>query len=149
MKKLIVAAAVAAVASLGAASHVNAQAFYPGPSGAPAAGGTYGTYGSYPGTYGTYPSYPEQGATAARRVRERQDDDRYAHSGRRDEERRRSQHDDRGNYDRQSRSGYGTTSASGDIPSRIGNHESTVDPRGRVTVYPRDARVGRQGWGRR
>jgi hypothetical protein len=149
MKKLMVAAAVAAVASLSVASRVNAQAFYPGPTGAPAAGGTYGTYGGYPGTYGTYPSYPQQNPTASHRDRDRDDDNRYARNDRRDDDRRRSEYDRRDNYDRQSRSGYGTTSATSGVPSRVGNRESAAEARGRTTGNSRDARTGRDAWDRR
>ena len=141
MKKLIVAAAVAAVASMGAVSRVNAQAFYPGPTGAPAAGGTYGTYGSYPGRYGTYPSYPQESASHRDR-----DHDRHVRNDRRDDDRRDRE---RGAYDRQARSVYGTTTASTTTPSRISAHESNVDRRRQSRVDPRDGHSVGDGRSRR
>jgi hypothetical protein len=126
MRKLIVAAAVATLASLGAVRQVNAQAFYPGQTaGTPI---TRGSYNPHPGTYGTYPRQAPV-ATSSRR-----DDDRYArHDGRDDDDRRsydaaRRRNDERGSQYRQygqngryGQSGYGTRSTTS-APSRIAEH---------------------------
>lgn len=130
MRKLIVAAAVATLASLGAYRHLNAQAFYPGPiAGTPA---TRGSYDPYPGTYG---SYPRQSPSAAKSQR---DHDRYAQDRRDDHNRRASNDKRRRDNDRDDRYGqygqngeygesgqygqsrYGTRST--DAPSRIAAH---------------------------
>ena len=53
MRKIMIAAAVAALASLGAIRHANAQAFYPSGS---ASVPTHGGYSTNPGGYQGYPS---------------------------------------------------------------------------------------------
>jgi hypothetical protein len=127
MRKLLAAAAVIAVGTLGMASRASAQAYYPGTNGAPASQGGYypypGTYGGYPGNYGTYPSYPQQSST----VRDhRRDDDRYDRRARRDDDDRRDRNDNRYQYDRRDNYGYGVGA---NVPSRVGNHDAGVNGR--------------------
>jgi len=136
MRKLLVAAAVIAVGSLGMASKASAQAYYPGSNGAPATQGGYypypGTYGGYPGTYGTHPSYPQQSTTA--REHRRDDDDRYDRRARRNDDDRQSQYQTRDQYARRGNSNYGTyndnygVGANG-APSRVANHEAGANGR--------------------
>ena len=61
MRKIMIAAAVAALASVGAIRHADAQAFYPNGS---ASAPTHGGYSTYPGGHQAYPSqrpaYPSQ-----------------------------------------------------------------------------------------
>lgn len=135
MRKLLVAAAVIAVGSLGMASRASAQAYYPGSNGAPASQGGYypypGTYGGYPGAYGTYPSYPQQSSTARRHRRD--DDDRYNRGTRRDDDDRGSQYETRDQYDRRGNANYNYNYNYGrgvqGAPSRVSNHESGADGR--------------------
>lgn len=144
MRKLLIAAAVIAVGSLGMAASASAQAYYPGSNGAPARQGGYsypGTYGTYPGTYGTYPSYPQQSTTA--REHRRGDDDRYDRRARRDDDRSqyqaRDQYDRRGNYNSNYNYNYGV--GVNGAPSRVGNHEAGTNGRYRS----RNGRWGRDG----
>jgi hypothetical protein len=125
MRKLLIAAAVAAVGAVGFAGRADAQAFYPKtphtnvPARVQGAYGTQGAYG-YPGQYPSYPGqYPQYPTTSNRRYddrghvrrdRDRDDDDRSR--------------DDR--YDRRSNYGYGSRSTSGyDAPSRVADHDAT------------------------
>ena len=141
MRKLLVAAAVIAVGSLGMASRARAQAYYPGSNGAPASQGGYypypGTYGGYPGSYGTYPSYPQQSSTV--RNHRRDDDDRYDRSARRDDDDRRARNDNRYQYDRRDNYGYGV--GANTVPSRVGNHDAGANGR----YQSRDAKWHRDG----
>ena len=129
MRKLLVAAAVIAVGSLGMASRASGQAYYPGRNGAPA---TQGGYYPYPGTYGTYPSYPQQSTTV--RKHHRDDADRYDRRARRDDDDRRSQYQTRDQYDRRGNYNYGNYNSNygvgaNDEPSRVSNHEAGANGR--------------------
>jgi hypothetical protein len=138
MRKLIVAAAVATLASLGAIRQANAQAFYPGQTaGTPA---TRGSYNPYPGTYGTYPRQTPVANTS------RRDDDRDARNGHRNDDDRRSnsdaqrRYDERdgqyGQYGQYGQSGYGTRSTTS-APSRIAAHTSGTNTARRNTSWDR------------
>lgn len=143
MRKLLVAAAVIAVGSLGMASRASAQAYYPGSSGAPAGQGGYypypGTYGTYPGTYGTYPSYPQQSTTA--REHRRDDDDRYDRHARRDDDDRRSQYQQRDRYDRRGNDNYNYGAGVNGAPSRVADHDAGANGR----YQSRNRQWGRDG----
>ena len=122
MRKIMIAAAVAALASVGAIRHADAQAFYPNGS---ASAPTHGVYSTYPGGHQAYPSqrpayplqYPSRNATTSRR-RDADDD-----NARRN--------------DRYNSNGYG---ASG-LPSRIPANGATAGSRRRTdrnTQWSRD-----------
>lgn len=131
MRKLLVAAAVIAVGSLGMAKRTSAQAYYPGSNGAPATQGGYypypGTYGGSPGTYGAYPSYPQQSSTV--RNHRRDDDDRYNRRARRDDDDRQSRYQSRDQYDRRSNYNYNYGAGVNGAPSRVANHQSRANGR--------------------
>ena len=131
MRKLLFAAAVIAVGSLGMASRASAQAYYPRSNGAPATQGGYypypGTYGGYPGTYGTYPAYPQQSTTV--RNHRRDDDDRYDRRARRDDDDRQSGYQSRDVYDRRGNHNYSYGAGVNGAPSRVANHESAANGR--------------------
>jgi hypothetical protein len=142
MRKLIVAAAVAAVASLGLVGRANAQAFYPGSSAqAPTTRGTYDP--NYP--YGAYPSYPaqypSQYPSASQRKR---DDDHDRDVRRRDEDRDRDRRPGYGSssqYDQRSGTyGYPTRGSTSNAPARVTEHTSDVYSRGTSRTGQRDSR---------
>jgi hypothetical protein len=118
MRKLLVAAAVAAVATLGFAGHASAQAFYPKtPTNVPArVGGAYGypsqQYPTYPGDYSTPSHKRHDRDEKARRDRDRDDDD------------RRWQNSDRERSDRGANYGYGTNAGAYSVPSRVGGYDT-------------------------
>lgn len=133
MRKLIVAAAVAAIASLGVVGTAHAQSYNPGTT-----QGTYGTYNPYPGTHGSYPpqaqpTYPSQRRDA---------NDRYADHDRLDRKHRRADENaarrsDSREYGYGSGYGTGTTNA----PSRVAEHTMTsVQPRSAARNGHYDAR---------
>jgi hypothetical protein len=133
MRKIMIAAAVAALASLGAIRHANAQAFYPSGS---ASVPTHGGYSTNPGSYQGYPSrrpayppqYPSRNATTSRRAHD--DDDNVRRN------------------DRYGASGYGASGygASG-LPSRIPANGATARSRRRTdrnTQWARDRNWDRE-----
>ena len=128
MRKIMIAAAVAALASLGAIRQANAQAFYPNSS---ASVPTHGGYSTYPGGYQGDPSrrpahpaqYPSRTPTTSRRAHD--DDDNVRRN------------------DRYGASGYGA----GGLPSRIPANGATAGSRKRTdrnTQWTRDRNWDRE-----
>lgn len=119
MRKLIIAAGVAVLASLGVVSRANAQAFYPSRSASTPV--TQGRYGTYPSQYPTYPAqYPSA-------TRPRQDDRRDVRRDRDADDRDRSNYDVSGRYnERTSGYGYGTRGGVSGQPSRIAEHQGSA-----------------------
>lgn len=141
MRKLIVAAAVAAVASLGVVQSASAQAFYPGSSAqAPTTRGAYDP--NYP--YGAYPSYPAQYPSQYPSASQRKRDDDYDRDARRgrDEDRdRRSGYETSSRYDQRNGTyGYPTRGSASNTPSRVAEHTSDVYSRGTSRTGQRDNR---------
>jgi len=138
MKKLLAAAAVAAVATLGFAGHASAQTFYPRtPTNVPArVGGVYG----YPSQQ--YPTYPGEYSTPSHRRRDRDDKARLDRD--RDDDDRGWQNTDQGRYERGSNYGYGTAAGSYGVPSRVGENNATARSRDGYG-HNRDARRNRDG----
>ena len=118
MRKLLAAAAVAAVATLGLAGQASAQAFYPGtPTNVPArVGGVYGypsqQYPTYPGEYSNAAHKRHDRDEKARRDRERADHDRDWRN------------DDRSRNDSGWNSGYGSSAGANSVPSRVGGYNA-------------------------
>ena len=118
MRKLLAAAAVAAVATLGLAGHASAQAYYPGtPTNVPTrVGGVYGypaqQYPTYPGEYSSSAHKRHDRDEKARRDRERYDHDRDWRN------------DERSRDDRGWNSGYGTNAGANTVPSRVGGYNA-------------------------
>lgn len=137
MKKLLAAAALAAVATLGFAGHASAQTYYPRTGNAPArVGGVYGypsqQYPTYPGEYSTPSHKRHDRDDKARRDRDRDDDDRGW------------QNADQGRYERGSNYGYGTTAGAYGVPSRVGRNNAAARSRDGYGNN-RDARWNRDG----
>src|SRR5438105_4853117 len=102
MRKLMVAAAVAAVSTLGFVGRADAQAFYPKTPKAPAR--VQGAY-SYPGQYPSYPGqYPEYPTTS----RARRDAGRHVKRDRDGDDDDRSRYGAQNRYDPRSSYGYGS-----------------------------------------
>jgi len=143
MRKLLIAAAVAAVGAVALAGRADAQTFYPKTPHTNVPARVQGAYG-YPGQYPSYPGqYPQYPTTSdgrnddrghVRRDRDGDDDDRSRYD----------RHDTRSSY------GYGSRSTSRyDAPSRVANHDaasrsrSTRNDNRRDDRWTRDRRDGR------
>ena len=121
MRKLLAAAAVAAVATLGLAAGASAQGYDPTtPTNVPArVGGAYGypsQYPTYPGQYSTASHKRRHRADEARRDRDGDDDDRGSQNASRDRYERGSNY----GYGANSNYGYGSNAGTNGVPSRVG-----------------------------
>jgi hypothetical protein len=149
MRKLLIAAAVAAVGAVGFAGRADAQAFYPKtpntnvPARVQGAYGTQGAYG-YPGQYPSYPGqYPQYPTTSNGRY-----DDRGNVRGDRDRDDDDRSRNDR--YDTRPKYGYGSRSTSGyDTPSRVADHDAASRSRTTRNDNRRDDRWTHDGRGGR
>ena len=135
MRKLMVAAAVAAVSTLGFVGRADAQAFYPKTPKAPAR--VQGAY-SYPGQYPSYPGqYPEYPTTS----RARRDAGRHVKRDRDGDDDDRSRYGAQNRYDPRSSYGYGSrTTGLNSAPSRVADHEAASRSSSRWNDNHRDDR---------
>ena len=145
MRKLLIAAAVAAVGAVGFAGHADAQAFYPKtpntnvPARVQGAYGAQGTYG-YPGQYPSYPGqYPQYPTTSNGRY----DDGHHVRRDRDGDADDRSRND---RYNQRSNYGYGSRSTNGyDAPSRVADHGAASRSRSTRNDNQRNERLNRDG----